>query len=141
MFGHGCEPDFDWVPDFGSDGGVVVDGVVVVGVVVVGVVVVWVVDGVALVLVDDVVVGVAAFDVAPSLEPVEAEAPAIPAAAPPLASAPATIVAPSILEIFISIVSPGSFTCVAPESDLGFGCTESVQATPKDGPTRRWESA
>ncbi len=114
MLGQGCEPDFGWVPDFGAEGGAVVDGVVVVGVVVV-----WVVDGVA-VLADEVVVGVAELDVEPAPEPVEAEAPAIPAAAPPLASAPATIVAPSILEIFILGEPPGSFACVAPESNAGF---------------------
>jgi hypothetical protein len=113
MLGHGCEPDFGWVPDFGAAGGAVVDGAVVVGVVVV-----WVVDGVG-VLVDEVVVGVDEL-VVPAPEPVEAEAPAIPAAAPPLASAPATIVAPSILEIFMLGEPPGSFTCVAPESNGGF---------------------
>ena len=38
----------------------------------------------------------------------EAAAPAMPATAPPVASAPATIVAPSILEMVMSIKPPGS---------------------------------
>ena len=114
MLGHGCEPDFDWVPDLGSEGGVVVDGAVVLGVVVV-----WVVDGVA-VLVDDVVVAVDELGVVPAFEPVNAEAPAIPAAAPPLASAPATIVAPSILEIFIFGRSSWVVYVCRARSDAGF---------------------
>jgi hypothetical protein len=42
--------------------------------------------------------------------PVDAEAPAIPAAAPPVASAPATIVAPSSLDIVIRSTSFGRFS-------------------------------
>lgn len=87
MFGHGClpvEPDFGGVPDLwlgaGLEGvvGAVVDGVVVDGVVVA-----------ALVLVVLVPLGAAA-------------APAMPAAAPAVASAPATIVAPSMLDTFMA---------------------------------------
>jgi hypothetical protein len=70
MFGHGVEPDFE-VPDFWACAVPVVGGVVELDVVAAGVVAV---------LDDD-------------------AASAIPAAAPPVASAPATIVAPSILEI------------------------------------------
>jgi hypothetical protein len=113
MLGHGCDPDFGWVPDLGVEGGALVDGVVMVGVVVV-----WVVDGV--VLVDEVVVDVDEPVVVPALEPVDAEAPAIPAAAPPLASAPATIVAPSIFETFIFGRSSWVVMCVGPESGTGF---------------------
>jgi hypothetical protein len=79
MFGHGT---FDVDPDFWVGAGVPGVGVVVFGAVVVGVVedVLDPVVGVVLVL-------------------VAADAPAIPAAAPPVASAPATIVAPSIFEM------------------------------------------
>jgi hypothetical protein len=69
MFGHGVEPDFE-VPDFWEGAVPLLDGVVDVEVV----------AGVVAVLDDDAAL-------------------AIPAAAPPVASAPATIVAPSILEI------------------------------------------
>jgi hypothetical protein len=93
MFGHGCplvEPDFSVgaVPLSGVvdvDGVVEVDGVVVLDCDVVGVAVVLVVAVLC-------VVGAA-------------EAPAIPAAAPPLASAPATIVAPSSLEMVMGRTS------------------------------------
>ncbi len=81
MFGHGPrlpdEPDLDGAPDFWLGAGL--EGVV-------GVVVV--VDSVVVVPVVPVV-----------LEPLgAAAAPAMPATAPPVASAPATIVAPSILD-------------------------------------------
>jgi hypothetical protein len=82
MFGQGFPPV---EPDFGP-GGVFVLGGAVVG------------------LVDCVVVEV----FAAVLGVVgDADALAMPAAAPPVASAPATIVAPSILEIVIGIEPPG----------------------------------
>jgi hypothetical protein len=82
MFGQGpLAPDFDGEADFWAGAGVV--GVVgVVGVDVVGVV--------------GVVAGVVAVELV-----VAAEAPAMPATAPPVARAPATIVAWSILDIRI----------------------------------------
>jgi hypothetical protein len=89
MFGHGClvlDPDLDCVP-VPDWLGVVLDGVG--EVVVVGVVLVL---AAALVLVVPVVVGAAA-------------APAMPATAPPEASAPATIVAPSSFDTFIGQTS------------------------------------
>jgi hypothetical protein len=90
MFGHGSlpgEPDFGGEPDLGACVGD--EGVAdVLGVVVVGVVV-WVVEvGVLAELLEE--LGAAA-------------APAIPETAPPAASAPATIVAPSSLDVFMAI--------------------------------------
>jgi hypothetical protein len=95
MFGHGflpveLEPDFDCVPDWPCPW--LGEGVVVVGVVVV-----------ELALVELVLVPLDA-----------AEAPEMPAMAPPVASAPATIVAPSILDTFIGVTSwVGSRTACA----------------------------
>jgi hypothetical protein len=89
MFGHGPlpgEPDLGGEPDFGAgdgvEGVVVVDGVGAVGV-----------DGVA------VVEGVVVAAVLDELG--AAAAPAMPETAPPAASAPATIVAPSSLDVFM----------------------------------------
>jgi hypothetical protein len=95
MSGHGPlpvvlgEPDFEVVPDCpgGVDGFVLVDGAVVL----------------VLVLVLVPVVLVELVPVALALG--AAEAPAMPAMAPPVASAPATIVAPSILDTFIGLTS------------------------------------
>ncbi len=91
MCGHGplpgVVPDLGGEPDFGAGDGV--DGVVGVGVDVVGVV-----------GVDVVVEGVPV--VAAVLEELgAAAAPAMPETAPPAASAPATIVAPSSLDVFM----------------------------------------
>jgi hypothetical protein len=86
MFGQGflpCSPDFGVVCLLAP-----LDGVVLV----VGVLVDWLVVVLSPVLV----------------VPVDADAPAIPAAAPPVASAPATIVAPSSLDIVIRSTSFGS---------------------------------
>jgi hypothetical protein len=96
MFGHGCLPEEpgglepDGAPDWDGPVGVVVvlDGVVVAGAVLVELVLP------ALVLAPVVPVPLDA-----------AEAPEMPAIAPPLASAPATIVAPSILDTFIGLTS------------------------------------
>jgi hypothetical protein len=90
MFGHGSlpgVPDLGGEPDFGAGDGVA--GVVGV----VGVDVVGVVDGVAVVeggVVGAVLEGLGA-----------AAAPAMPETAPPAASAPATIVAPSSFDVFM----------------------------------------
>jgi hypothetical protein len=83
MFGHGPLPGVPALggePDFGAGEGV--DGVVEVDVDVVGV------TGVVAVVVAEEELGAAA-------------APAIPETAPPAASAPATIVAPSSLDVFM----------------------------------------
>jgi hypothetical protein len=83
MSGHGCfpgDPPFGGVPVFEPGAGV--DGLGVVGVVVVGVVGCVVVAAVL-------------------VELGEAAAPAMPETAPPTASAPATIVAPSSFDVFI----------------------------------------
>jgi hypothetical protein len=79
MFGHGAEPDFD-VPDFCAGAVPLVAGVV---------------D--EELLDDD--AGVAEVVVAGVVAVLDDAALAIPAAAPPVARAPATIVAPSIFEI------------------------------------------
>jgi hypothetical protein len=90
MFGHGSlpgvVPDLGGEPDFGAGDGV--DGVVEVGIDVVGVV-----------AVDVAVEGVVVAAVLEELG--AAAAPAMPETAPPAASAPATIVAPSSLDVFI----------------------------------------
>jgi hypothetical protein len=79
MFGHGVEPDFD-VPDFWAGTVPLLDGVV---------------DAELL----DEAAGVADVVVDGVVAVLDGAALAIPAAAPPVASAPATIVAPSIFEI------------------------------------------
>jgi hypothetical protein len=87
MFGHGfllveLEPDFDCVPDWPCP---------------------WLGEGVV-VVVELVFVPVALAPVVPV--PLDAaEAPEMPAMAPPVASAPAAIVAPSILDTFIGVTS------------------------------------
>jgi hypothetical protein len=90
MFGHGVEPALG-VVDFwlGVVGVVGVEGVVEV-------------DGEAAVAAAGVVAVVLA------CVPDDADALEMPAAAPPVASAPAIIVAPSILEMVIEIEPPGS---------------------------------
>jgi hypothetical protein len=88
MFGHGPlpgAPDLGGEPDLGVGDGV--EGVV-------GVDVVGVVDG--CVVVEGVVVAAAVLE-----ELGAAAAPAMPETAPPAASAPATIVAPSSLDVFM----------------------------------------
>jgi hypothetical protein len=104
MFGHGplpgVVPDLGGDPDFGAGEGV--DGVVEVGVEVVGAVAVDVAgEGVSVVggLLEE--LGAAA-------------APAIPETAPPAASAPATIVAPSSLDVFMRSNLLGSVDEVTP---------------------------
>jgi hypothetical protein len=79
MFGHGVEPDFD-VPDFWVGAVPLLGGVV---------------DGELL----DEAAGAADVVVVGVVAVLDDAALAIPAAAPPVASAPATIVAPSIFEI------------------------------------------
>jgi hypothetical protein len=60
--------------------------------------------GVEVVPVDVVPGGVVLDGAVPVVVPVAPEAPAIPAAAPPVTSAPATIVAPSIFEMRIGLI-------------------------------------
>jgi hypothetical protein len=89
-------------PDFGAGNGV--EGVVGAGVDVAGVVPV-------VVVVEDVPVGAAAFE-----ELGAAAAPAMPEMAPPAASEPATIVAPSSLDVFMRSNLLGSVDEMTPPS-------------------------
>jgi hypothetical protein len=95
MFGQGC---FEGDVDFVEGGCCVCAGVV-------GVVEVELVEAVDW-------VGLAPL-AAPVVVPVDAEAPAMPAAAPPVASAPATIVAPSIFESCMGWNLLGMGVCVS----------------------------
>jgi hypothetical protein len=110
MFGQGCplvEPDFG-VDDFCGGVGLVVDvDVDVVGVLVEAVEVVEAL-GSAVLCVDG-----------------DAAAPAMPATAPPVASAPATIVAPSSLEMVIGVEPPG---LIAGEQQ---SCATALSASPR----------
>jgi len=65
--------------------------------------------------------------VLPALELDAAEAPVMPEAAPPAASAPATMVAPSILDMFIGKEPPG---------EIG-GVDSAILAVPAKAPRRR----